>query len=77
MSTDTKCARTGYFEQQWFVIYLYSTISMKLEFPDALLLFLYCTGTYQHTFKSESHDAFLKLFFDKKLIISHGKGYLN
>ena len=40
---------------------------MKLEFSDAILLFLYCKGTYQHTFKSASHDAFLKLFFDKIL----------
>ena len=67
MSSDLKCACTGYFEQQWFIIYLYSTISMKLEFSDAILLFLYCKGTYQHTFKSASHDAFLKLFFDKIL----------
>lgn len=31
MSSDLKCACTGYFEQQWFIIYLYSTISMKFE----------------------------------------------
>ena len=56
---------------------------MKLEFSDALLLFLYCTGTYQHTFKSASNDAFFETIFfltkylKIKPIISHGKGYLN